>query len=356
MWVQRWLARAGPGVSGKGDSLRRRLVEDLGGAQRAGWRWVSEGPLALRSRAGVGCGGDQRMQAGGARAGRAGRAPGCGQGGWAGRGPRPQGPLARWGQWESRVPLAWGEARLPRCSPVGRVPSARAAASGASGRLQGSRGSPRRRPPPLPSARRWSRPAPPAGVVPMVRSGRPSRGPSAERGGSARPGRGRAHLPGGCGAAPSAGHAPGLVASRPPGCAAAAAALRSSPSSLVRARRAGARGLGGEPRRGFRESIVEQCPKRSKDQTRKPGLPGAPWTRPPGLWCGQGSIRALGFSKSTPCTARGDSLVKPGTQTPAALRLFWRRTPGPPCCSRRSGLSFSFWKPSTQQPFSKWRV
>lgn len=41
---------------------------------------------------------------------------------WVGRPrPRPEGPLATRGQWESRVPLARGEARLARCLPVSHV-------------------------------------------------------------------------------------------------------------------------------------------------------------------------------------------------------------------------------------------
>lgn len=49
MWLQRWLARAGLGVSGKGDSLRRRLGVDLGWCLKGWlllgfWRvpWTSE--------------------------------------------------------------------------------------------------------------------------------------------------------------------------------------------------------------------------------------------------------------------------------------------------------------------------
>lgn len=88
--------------------------------------------------------------------------------------------------------------------------------------------------PALPSAplgsARWKRPAPPAGVVPMVRSGQPSRGPSARRVGSARQARGRAHLPG-CGAAHSASHAHSFARSQRAECG---AALRLSWRSRVR--------------------------------------------------------------------------------------------------------------------------
>lgn len=93
----------------------------------------------------------------------------------------------------SRAPVASGEARLPCFSPRPRL-SARAALSRASRRLQGSRGSPRRRSPPLPSAPRvgnarrplqawcrWSalgspRAAPPRGA--LVRPAKPAGAPT----------------------------------------------------------------------------------------------------------------------------------------------------------------------------------
>lgn len=71
--------------------------------------------------------------------------------GWVGRPrPRPEGPLATRGQWESRVPLARGEARLARCSPVSHVlprGRRRLAPPGASwGRVAAHAGAPLRSP------------------------------------------------------------------------------------------------------------------------------------------------------------------------------------------------------------------
>lgn len=131
-----------------------------------------------------GCRGEARGQGG--QAGRLAK----GRVGWR---PRPEGPLAMWRQWVSRVPIASGEARLPCFSPRPRL-SARASSSRASRRLQGSRGSPRRRSPPLPSAPsvgnarrplqawcRWSalgspRAAPPRGA--LVQPAKPAGAPT----------------------------------------------------------------------------------------------------------------------------------------------------------------------------------
>lgn len=79
MWVQRWLARAGLGVSGEGGQFE----ETVGAGPRmvpkglAAARFL-EGSLDLRNSRVCSRAGDQRVQRGGVRAGRAGRAPGEG--------------------------------------------------------------------------------------------------------------------------------------------------------------------------------------------------------------------------------------------------------------------------------------
>lgn len=111
--------------------------------------------------------------------------------GWVGRPrPRPEGPLAMWRQWVSGVPDSLG-----RGAPTLLLASvASLRAGGVVSRLLGSRGSPRRRSPPLPSARRvgnarrplqawcrWSalgspRAAPPRGA--LVRPAKPAGAPT----------------------------------------------------------------------------------------------------------------------------------------------------------------------------------
>lgn len=217
MWVQRRLARASPGVSGKGGQFEETVRGGLGvvprGLTDAGFLrvlWTSEQQGLQQSR------GPERAD--GRREGGAGRPSAWLWAGWVGRPrPRPEGPLATRGQWESRVPLARAEARLARCLPVSHVlPRGRR-------RLAPPPGVAWQPTPALPSA--------PLGSA-LVTPGAPCRrgadgplwaarcGPSAERVGSARQARGRAHLLG-CGAAPGASHAHSLARSQPPGCGAA---------------------------------------------------------------------------------------------------------------------------------------
>lgn len=180
-------------LAGKGDSLRRRLGVDLGWCLKGWlvlgfWRvpWTSEQQGLQQSQGSEG--------AEGRREGGAGRQGAWRRTGWVVRPrPRPEGPLAMWRQRVSRAPVASGEERLPCFSPPPRL-SAQAALSRASRRLQGSRGSPRRRSPPLPSAPRvgnarrplqawcrWSalgspRAAPPRGA--LVRPAKPAGAPT----------------------------------------------------------------------------------------------------------------------------------------------------------------------------------
>lgn len=97
MWVQRRLARASPGVSGKGGQFEETVRGGLGVVPRGltdarflRVPWTSEQQGLQQSRGPERA--DGRREGG---AGRAGRAPGCGHGGWAGRGPVPKDPSQR---------------------------------------------------------------------------------------------------------------------------------------------------------------------------------------------------------------------------------------------------------------------
>lgn len=216
----------------------------------------------------------------GRREGGAGRPSAWLWAGWVGRPrPRPEGPLATRGQWESRVPLARGEARLARCSPVSHVlprGRRRLAPPGASrGRVAAHAGDPLRSPRlgvgnarrPLQAWCRWSA---------LGSSVRPLRG--ARWFGPPSP---RARPPPGCSAAPGASHAHSLARSQQPGCG---AALRSSrgrvglgaqtagPHGQVRV--ASGFGLGSESLTvDSGRAAVKKCEKQSKDKMPEPGLP-----------------------------------------------------------------------------------
>lgn len=199
------------------------------------------------------------MQRGGARAGRAGRQDAWRRAGWVGRlRPRPEGPLAVWRQWVSRAPVASGEARLPCFSSAASL-----RASGVVSRLrrlQGSRGSPRRRSPPLPSARRvgnarrplqawcrWSalgspRAAPPRGA--LVRPAKPAGAPTSLAAALRTARVTRTALPGVSGQSA----APPCAGTGAAGCADQGAYGAGACGPQLRG--------GGEPHRGFQENIL----------------------------------------------------------------------------------------------------
>lgn len=159
----------------------------------------------------------------------------------------------------------------------------------------------------------------------MVRSGQPSRGPSARRVGSARQARGRAHLPG-CGAAHSASHAHSFARSQRAECG---AALRLSWRSRVRrpgeppeqVRVAPSFARGSEPHCGFQENTVKnwgkkmlrkQNPRRTRtERERLASLETSGLSHWGVVWAGW--LSGVGIF-NTPCTVR----VKSGTHTPAA--------------------------------------
>lgn len=306
MWVQRRLARASPGVSGKGGQFEETVRGGLGvvprGLTDAGFLrvpWTSEQQGLQQSR------GPERAD--GRREGGAGRPSAWLWAGWVGRPrPRPEGPLATRGQWESRVPLARAEARLARCLPVSHVlprGRRRLAPPGASrGPVAAHAGAPLRSPRlgvgnarrPLQAWCRWSALGSPVRPLRGARwFGPPSprtRPPPRLRRCARRESRAQPRPE------PAAGvrRRPALEAGWE-----GRGTQTAGPRGQVRV--ASAFGLGSESLTvDSGRAAVKKCEKQSKDKTPEPDLPRDQWTRPLGCGVDGAGTPASGFSKNTP--------------------------------------------------------